>query len=135
MGCLYRRDQPRGEAERTHMPWDNNTGGGGRNPNGGGPWGQAPQGGGSGPRRGGTPNLEDLLKSGRDRFRGGVPGGRWAILGGLVVIVIFWLFNSIYTIDPQEVGIETTFGKPSNELETSGLHFMWWPIQDIERVT
>src|SRR5215475_10749409 len=115
------------------MPWDNNTGGGGRNPNSGGPWGQAPQGG--GPRRGGTPSLEDILNRGRDRFRGGVPGGRWAILGGVIVIGVFWLFNSIYTINPQEVGVETTFGAPSNDLEASGLHFMWWPIQDVERVT
>ena len=114
------------------MPWDNNTGGGGRNNNGGGPWGQAPQGG--GPRRGGTPSLEDILKSGRDRFQGSVPGGRWAILGGVAVLVIFWLFNSIYQIDPQEVGVETTFGKPSDELSLSGLHFLWWPFQSVERV-
>ncbi|HZY51241.1 MAG TPA: FtsH protease activity modulator HflK [Devosia sp.] len=112
------------------MPWDNNTGGGGRN-NSGGPWGQAPQ----GPRRGGTPSLEDILNRGRDRFQGGLPGGsRWAIAGGIAVIAVFWLFNSIYTVDPQEVGVETTFGKPSNELSMSGLHFMWWPIQAVERV-
>ena len=115
------------------MPWDNNTGGGGRTPNGGGPWGQAPQGG--GPKRGGTPSLEDILKTGRDRFAGGVPGGRWAILGGVGVIVVFWLVNSIYTVDPQEVGVETTFGKPSETFSMPGLHFHWWPIQDVERVT
>src|SRR3954462_6992869 len=112
------------------MPWDNNTGGGGRNNNTGGPWGQAPKGGG-GPRRGGAPSLEDILNRGRDRFQGGVPGGRWAIAGGIVVLVVFWLFNSIYTIDPQEVGIETTFGKPSDTLQTSGLHFLWWPVQSV----
>jgi membrane protease subunit HflK len=116
------------------MPWDNNTGGGGRNNNSGGPWGQAPQGGG-GPRRGGTPSLEDILNRGRDRLQGNIPGGRWAIAGGLIVIIAFWLFNSIYTIDPQEVGVETTFGKPSDDLSQSGLHFMWWPIQAVERVT
>ena len=115
------------------MPWDNNTGGGGRTPNGGGPWGQAPQGG--GPKRGGTPSLEDILKTGRDRLAGGVPGGRWAILGGVAVIVVFWLFNAIYTVDPQEVGVETTFGKPSDNFSMPGLHFHWWPIQDVERVT
>ena len=114
------------------MPWDNNTGGGGRNNNGGGPWGQAPQGG--GPRRGGTPSLEDILNRGRDRLQGGFPGGRWAVAGGVAVLALLWLFNSIYTIDPQEVGVETTFGKPSDQLSTSGLHFMWWPIQAVERV-
>jgi membrane protease subunit HflK len=114
------------------MPWDNNTGGGGRN-NGGGPWGQAPQGGG-GPKRGGTPRLEDILNRGRDQFRGTLPGGRWAIAGVIIVVIVFWLFNSIYTIAPQEAGVETTFGVPSNELETQGLHFLFWPIQAVERV-
>src|ERR1700709_812218 len=92
------------------MPWDNNTGGGG------------------------TPSLEDILKNGRDRLQGGVPGGRWAIAGGIAVLIVFWLFNSVYTIDPQEVGVETTFRKPSDDLSTAGLHFMWWPIQAVERV-
>jgi modulator of FtsH protease HflK len=118
------------------MPWDNNTGGGGRNNNSGGPWGQTPGGGGGGSRRGGTPSLEDILKTGRDRFQGagGLPGGRWALVGGAVVLVAFWLFNSIYTVNPQEVGVETTFGRPSDQLSTSGLHFMWWPVQTVERV-
>ncbi len=111
------------------MPWDSNTGGGGRN-NSSGPWGQAPQ----GPRRGGTPSLEDILNRGRDRLQGGIPGGgRWAIAGGVVVIVVFWLFNCIYTIDLQERGVETTFGKPSDQLSGPGLHFIWWPIQNVER--
>lgn len=115
------------------MPWDNNTGGGGRNNNSGGPWGQAPQGG--GPRRGGTPSLEDILNRGRDRLTGGLPGGsRWAIAGGVAVLAVFWLFNSIYTIDVQERGVETTFGKPSDELSGPGLHFMWWPVQTVERI-
>lgn len=113
------------------MPWDNNTGGGGRN-NSGGPWGQAP--GGGGPRRGSTPSLEDILSRGRDRFRGGFPGGRWAIAGGLLVLVVFWLFNAIYTIDPQEVGVETQFGRPKPVLSEPGLHFHWWPIEDVERI-
>jgi membrane protease subunit HflK len=112
------------------MPWDNNTGGG-RNNNSGGPWGQAPQG---GPRRGGTPSLEDILNRGRNQFQGGFPGGRWAIVGGVAVVVVFWLFNSIYTIDVQERGVETTFGKPSDQLSGPGLHFMWWPIQNVERI-
>jgi membrane protease subunit HflK len=120
------------------MPWDNNTGGGGRNNNGGGPWGQAPGGGGGGgPRRGGTPSLEDILKSGRDRFQGGggFPGGRWAIIGGVAVLVVFWLFNSIYTINEGEVGVELQFGKPKPGLSQPGLHFHWWPIEDVERAS
>ena len=93
------------------MPWDNNTGGGNRNS--GGPWGQAPGGGsGGGPRRGGTPNLEEILARGRDRFQGGVPGGRWAILGGVLVLIVLWLMNAVYTIDANQVGVKLRFGKP-----------------------
>ena len=119
------------------MPWDNNTGGGGRNNNSGGPWGQAPGGGGNNPRRGNTPSLEDILNRGRDRFQGagGFPGGRWAIVGGVLVLVAFWLFNSIYTINEGEVGVELQFGKPKPELSQPGLHFHWWPIEDVERVS
>src|SRR5690606_35137645 len=90
-------------AERFHMPWDNNTGGGGRNSNSGGPWWQVP-GGGGGPRRGGTPSLEDILSRGRDQFQGGLPGGRWAIIGGILALIVFWGMNAVYTINPQEVG-------------------------------
>ena len=118
------------------MPWDNNTGGGGRSGNGG-PWGQVP-GGGGGPRRsgggGGTPSLEEILARGRDRFQGGLPGGRWAILGALVVLVVFWLLNAVYTIDPQQVGVKLRFSKPI-ELSNPGLHFHLWPVESVERVT
>jgi len=115
------------------MPWENNGGGGGRN--NGGPWGQAP-GGGGGPRRpsGNTPNLEDILNRGRDQFRGGVPGGRWVLIGGVIALVAFWGLNSIYTVNPQEVGVELRLGKPKEELSMPGLHFHLWPIETVEKV-
>ncbi|HTN61061.1 MAG TPA: FtsH protease activity modulator HflK [Devosia sp.] len=118
------------------MPWESNGGGGGRN-NNGGPWGQAP-GGGGGPRRpGGTPNLEDILSRGRDSLQGGLPGGggRWAIIGGILVVLAFWGVNSVYTVAPQEVGVELRFGKPKAELSGPGLHFLLWPVDSVERVT
>src|SRR5690606_37656182 len=114
----------------------NNGGGGGRN--NGGPWGQAPGGGGGGgPRRpgGNTPNLEDILNRGRDQFKGGVPGGRWALIGGVLALLAFWGVNSVYTINPQEVGVELRFGKPKPELSGPGLHFMLWPVESVERAT
>jgi membrane protease subunit HflK len=115
------------------MPWDNNTGGGGR----GGPWGPPPTGG--GPRRpGGTPNLDDILNRGRSWFGGGVPdgvpGGRWAILGIVVVLAGAWLTQCIYTVAPQEVGVELTLGRPSQQLSEPGLHFLFWPFQTVQRV-
>lgn len=118
------------------MPWENNTGGGGRNNNSGGPWGQAPGGGGGGsPKRGGTPNLEEILSRGRDRFQGGIPGGRWAIIGAVLAIIAFWALNAIYTVDPQEVGVELRFGRPKPELSMPGLHFHLWPVESVEKVT
>lgn len=114
------------------MSWDNK-GGGGRNNNTGGPWGQAP-GGGNTPRRpSNTPNLEEILNRGRDRFQGGIPGGRWAIVGAFLALLVFWGFNAIYTIDPQEVGVQLRFGRPLTQTGP-GLHFHWWPIESVERV-
>jgi len=119
------------------MPWENNGGGGGRN--NGGPWGQAPGGsggGGGGPRRpggGNTPNLEDILNRGRDRFQGGIPGGRWAIIGGVLALLVFWLLNSFYTIGSGEVGVQLRFGVPKPELSQAGLHFHIWPVETVER--
>jgi membrane protease subunit HflK len=116
------------------MPWENNGGGGGRN--NGGPWGQAPGGGGGGPRRPGnnTPNLEDILNRGRDQFRGGLPGGRWLLIGGVLVVGAFWLLNSIYTVNEAEVGVEFRLGQPKEELATAGLHFHLWPVETVEKV-
>ncbi|QQR34547.1 FtsH protease activity modulator HflK [Devosia oryziradicis] len=117
------------------MPWENNGGGGGRG-NNGGPWGQTPGGGGNGPRRpggGNTPSLEDILNRGRDQFRGGVPGGRWAIIGGVLALVAFWAVNSFYTINSGEVGVELRFGAPKPVLSQAGLHFHLWPIETVER--
>lgn len=114
------------------MSWDNNNSGGGGN--NGGPWGQKPSGGG-GPRRGGdTPNLEELLKQGRDQFNGGLPGGRFLIIGGILAVIALFLSQSVYQVGEQEIGVELLFGKPKQEFSTAGLHFMMWPIERLEKV-
>lgn len=114
------------------MSWNDNKGGG-RN-GGGGPWGQAP-GGGGGPRRPGGPSLEDIISRGRDRFAGGIPGGRWGIVGIVVAFLVFWGFQSVYTIEPQEIGVELLFGKPEPDFSGPGLHFIIWPFETVERVS
>lgn len=119
------------------MPWDNNNSGGGRG-NGGGPWGQSPGGGGGGPRKpGGTPpNLEDIFKQSRDQLQGGLPGGgKWLVVGVLAAVLVLWGMNSVYQVDPQEVGVETLFGKAKDEVSSPGLHFHMWPIEKVEKVT
>ncbi|WP_026597528.1 FtsH protease activity modulator HflK [Methylobacterium sp. 77] len=109
------------------MPWSNQSGGGGGN--GGGPWGRGGggNGGGGGPWGSGgggggggktPPDLEEILRRGQDRLRGIMPGGSMgggkgvAIAGGIVVLI--WLATGIYTVAPQQVGIETIFGRYTN---------------------
>jgi membrane protease subunit HflK len=133
------------------MPWSNQTGnggwkGGGSGGGNGGPWGQRPQ----SPRpggNGGSPDLEDILRRGQDRLRRAIPGGGgggsgpgspagvagWGILfvAGLAVL---WLFKAVYTVQPDEIGVELLFGKPRQELSDPGLHVAFWPFETVETV-
>lgn len=121
------------------MPWNNQSGGGGGGPwgggGGGGPWGQGPRGP-SGPQ-GSPPDLEDIIRRGQDRLKRALPGGGgmnpalFALIG--VGLVALWLFQSIYTVQPDELAVELRFGKPKEELSEPGLHFHWWPIETVEK--
>ncbi|GAA3111856.1 FtsH protease activity modulator HflK [Rhizobium viscosum] len=123
------------------MPWSNQNGGGGPWGGGGGnnqgPWGQGPnrpRGGGGG--KGGPPDLEDIIRRGQDQLRGFIPGG---FNGGVVAIIvaiiaIFWLFQCIYVVQPDERGVELRFGKPKQEISMPGLHFHFWPVETVETV-
>src|SRR5262245_36008279 len=102
------------------MPWNNQSGGGGPwggGGNGGGPWGQGPRPGGP---QGSPPDLEDIIRRGQDRLRRVLPGGGRgsSTLVALVILglVALWGFQSVYTVQPDEVGVELTFGKPDKEL-------------------
>ena len=122
------------------MPWSNQNGGGGGPWGGGnnqGPWGQGPNrprgsgGGGNQP-----PDLEDLIRRGQDRLKnvvpGGFNGGVFVIVG--IVLVAFWAMQSIYTVQPDERGVELRFGKPKQEISMPGLHFHLWPVESVEIV-
>lgn len=126
------------------MPWSNQNGGGGGPWGGGsgggngggrnqGPWGQGP----NRPRgNGGPPDLEEILRRGQDQLKNVIPGG---FNGGAVVIVLllvlgFMLINSIYTVQPDERGVEMRFGKPKQEISMPGLHFHLWPFETVELV-
>jgi membrane protease subunit HflK len=118
------------------MPWNNQSGGGGPwgGGNNGGPWGQGPRGP-SGPP-GSPPDLEDIIRRGQDRLRRVLPGGGRngsAIVGlAALALIALWVFESVYTVQPDEAAVELTFGKPKDELFEPGLHFMWWPIETVE---
>lgn len=124
------------------MPWNNQSGGpwggGGNNGGGGGPWGQGPQ----GPRgpQNSPPDLEAMIRRGQDRLKRALPGGGGGSAGtpalwGLVALVLigFWLFESIYTVQPDEQAVELRFGRPKQELSQPGLHFRWWPVETVEK--
>ena len=120
------------------MPWSNQSGGGGWK-GGNGPWGQPPRGGGSN----NPPDLEELLRRSQDRLKRVLPGGGGSSGGGggsrlavpLVIAAIagLWLFESIYVVQPDEVGVEMRFGEVKPELNEPGIHFLLWPIESVEK--
>lgn len=118
------------------MPWSNQNGGGGNNQ---GPWGQGPR----GPRRtgggGGTPpDLEEIIRRSQDQLKNALPGGGGGspvfIAVILIGLVLLWLFQAIYTVQPDQRGVVLLFGKPKEEISQPGLHFLWWPIERVEMV-
>jgi len=125
------------------MPWSNQNGGGGPWGGGGGnnqgPWGgggsSRPRGGG-GSGSGGPPDLEDLIRRSQDRLRGIVPGGfnGGAAVFVVLAIVAFLAIQSVYTVQPDERGVELRFGKPKEEISMPGLHFHFWPFETVEIV-
>ena len=134
------------------MPWENNSGDGGR-----GPWGQPPRGngdgGGRGPRGPGgePPDLEEILKASRQRLKRAFPNGRSGggrggrgpqfdgRMAGLIgaLILGLWMLSGLYRVDTNELAVVTTFGKYSAITEP-GLKWHWpAPIQNarMEPVT
>ena len=129
------------------MPWTDKPGSG----NGKGPWGQQPSGGGDRrpDRRPGqpAPDLEELLRSGRERFRRGtngrgpqrgpdgvqLPSRRVLGLGAAALLVLYG-FSGLYQIEPGERGVVTTFGDYSG-LTLPGLNWhVPWPVQAVAKV-
>jgi membrane protease subunit HflK len=117
------------------MPWSNQNGGGpwgGGNKNQG-PWSQGP----NRPRGGNTPpDLDEIIRRSQDRLKTIFPGG---FNGGIAILVLilvigFWVMQAVYTVQPDERGVESVFGKPKDEIAGPGLHFMFWPIETVELV-
>ncbi|KAA2242221.1 FtsH protease activity modulator HflK [Salinarimonas soli] len=122
------------------MPWSNQSGGGGgggpwggggggRGP--GGPWGNGPQGGGPG---GNPPDLEDILRRGQDRIRDIMPGGSMGGKGLVALLLLgalLWLATGIYTVRPNEVGLNLRFGRFIGQ-SSEGLRYNWpYPIGQV----
>ena len=114
-------------------PWGSSGGGGG-----GGPWGGAPRGGGGGNN---PPDLEELLRKGREGFKNVMPGGgggpgaganRAFIAMALVIGVLFLGYNFFtFRVQPDEQGVVLRFGK-SHRLAQSGLNFrLPYPFETV----
>jgi membrane protease subunit HflK len=121
------------------MPWNDQKGGWQQGGGGGrGPWGQGPGGGNRGGGGGGVqpPNLEELMKRGRERLKGWFPNQSPSIV--LVVLVIgtllaLWMLTGVYFIQQQERGVVLRFGK-FVEILDPGIHIrLPQPIEVVLR--
>lgn len=118
------------------MPWNNQSGG--NRGNGGGPWGNQP-GGGGGNRNNGRgpgqqpPDLDELLRRGREHFNSGFPNGGLSSALIIAVVVVGWLLTGVYTVAQKEQGIILTFGKHTRTVEPGfGVHLPW-PIETMRK--
>jgi membrane protease subunit HflK len=93
-----------------------------------GPWSQGPQGGGSS-----TPDLEDLLRRGQDRFRRILPRRLGSGGFGLIILaaVALWLLSGFYVVRPGERGVETRFGRFTQETKQGLNYHLPYPIESV----
>lgn len=121
------------------MPWSNQSGGGGPwKPSGNnqGPWGQGPGGGGGG-NRGAPPDLEEMLRRSQDRLKQVMPGGgaNGVVIGAIALIaLLLWLASGLYTVQPNETGLNLVFGRYSGKT-SSGLNYNWpYPVGRVVKL-
>ena len=97
------------------------------------------------------PDIDDLMKKGQDQLRvlmggrggsgqsggsggGGdlpTPGRGVMTLGIIALIGIFWVWNSFYTVRPEEQSVELFLGEYSSTGQP-GLNFAPWPVVTAE---
>ncbi|HYM30327.1 MAG TPA: FtsH protease activity modulator HflK [Candidatus Cybelea sp.] len=109
------------------MPWGNQ--GGGWQGGGRGPWGQ-----GSRPDGPQPPNLEDLIKRGRERLRSVLPGGFGGSFGvtlAVLVVVAIWLASGIYRVLPDEQGVVLRFGEWIKTTQPGLNYHLPYPIETV----
>jgi len=92
--------------------------------------GKDPWGNNGGGKKQGPPDLDDIFKNMMKRFGSGQQPSQGpsfnskAILAGLGVLLVIWIFSGFYTIKEAERGVVLRFGKYSDEVNP-GLH--WKP--------
>jgi modulator of FtsH protease HflK len=114
------------------MPWNQDDGNQG-------PWGQPPRNqnnrgpGNRGPS-GLPPEFDEFLKRGKDNLKNAIPGaagGRGSWLIPVVLLGVFWVYNSVYQVQADELGVVLRLGEYSETVKP-GLHFAPWPIDTME---
>ncbi|MEM1130699.1 MAG: FtsH protease activity modulator HflK, partial [Pseudomonadota bacterium] len=97
------------------------------------------------------PYLDDLLRTGRDLLRvvlggtGGPPGSggggggrpgagfdKWLPVVIPLLLVVVWVYQSLYRVDTREESVELFFGK-YYATGTEGLNFAPWPVVTYEK--
>lgn len=84
-----------------------------------------------------SPDIEQVIENVRKRFGGGGGGSKNG--GGFgsksqfllmaVAAIVFWSFNSVYTVQEGFESIELRFGK-YHETVGAGLQFILWPVEE-----
>ncbi|MCW6510467.1 FtsH protease activity modulator HflK [Lichenifustis flavocetrariae] len=102
------------------------------NQNNGGPWKQAPGPWGQKPTPNGSPDFEDMLRRGQDKVKRLLPGGGLSSPAGLGLIVLaaiaVWLATGLYTVQPNEVGINMIFGRYTGKTNPGLRYNLPYPI-------
>lgn len=111
------------------MPWSNQSDGGGPWKPSPGPWGQGPR------QTNRPPDFEDLLRRGQERLRGLLPSGGLGGSAGLgllaLLAAVIWLGSGIYTVQPNEVGINLIFGKYKGKTNPGLRYNLPYPIGQV----
>jgi membrane protease subunit HflK len=101
------------------------------------PWGRRPAKDGDDAFRNFQRKLEQILKGGSGGGGGGTAepsgDGRSQLLMVLGAVVLFWVWQSFFTIDQAERGVIQRFGQFVSVREP-GLGFHFWPIERITKV-
>jgi membrane protease subunit HflK len=115
------------------MPWND------QGNDGGGPKGKSPWGNGSKKSGGGgntPPEIEEMLRQGREQFNKLMPGGMggrrlWGV--GFMVLVALWLLSGLYRVNPQQQGVVLRFGEWT-ATTSPGLHYhLPYPIEKVRK--
>jgi modulator of FtsH protease HflK len=129
------------------MPWNKDDDGKNQPPGDRGPWGKppGPKSGGEGPKNnwgsGGRgpgnlpPELDDLFKKGKDGLKSVLPqgGGRGTWILPLAALAAFWVYSSVYQVQPDERGMVLRLGAYTRTVNP-GLHFAPWPLETMEKL-